>query len=207
MPKKGSAKSRSSSASRGTKRTSASVSSTSRRASGKRELIQTGGTDKRFVQHGAGGRLTERDVVAASPQTERRAKVTATSKAARGDRGNRKSVTRGSRLDEDLYVRPDATGAMRVGDSDVPLDSVLAAFHQGHSPEMIRAQFRSLRLEEIYGAIAYYLAHRKDVDAYLEQQDALWAQWRARSHASTAPVVQRLKSGGRAPATGPRTSP
>jgi uncharacterized protein (DUF433 family) len=92
------------------------------------------------------------------------------------------------------YVRSDADGALRVGAGGVPLDSVVAAFHQGHSPEMIRAQYPSLTLEEVYGAVAYYLAHRDEVDAYLRKQDALWDQWRAKADAAPAPVVQRLRS-------------
>ena len=103
------------------------------------------------------------------------------------------------------YVRTDAGGAMRVGGSDVPLDSVVAAFHQGHSPEMIRAQYPALTLEEVYGAVAYYLANRDEVDAYLRRQDALWDQWRAQSNASPAPVVQRLREG--SPATAGPKSP
>jgi uncharacterized protein (DUF433 family) len=111
------------------------------------------------------------------------------------------SAGRASRSSSSAYVRTDAGGALRVGTTDLPLDSVVAAFHQGHSPEMIRAQYLSLTLEEAYGAIAYYLAHRKDVDAYLQRQDALWSQWRARADAAAAPVVQRLKGQARASAS------
>ena len=112
----------------------------------------------------------------------------------------------GSGRDVASYVRTDESGAMRVGAGDVPVDSVVAAFHQGHSPEMIRRQYPSLTLEEVYGAIAYYLANRDEVDAYLERQDALWKQWRARSDAADAPVVRRLRSGDRAFTTGSQGS-
>ena len=105
------------------------------------------------------------------------------------------------------YVRTDDSGAMRVGASQVPLDSVLAAFHQGHSPEMIRSQYPSLTLADVYGAIAYYLAHRGEVEAYLARQDALWEQGRARTQAADAPVLRRLRSDAHTPAAGPRTSP
>lgn len=33
-----------------------------------------------------------------------------------------------------------------------------------------------LTLEQVYGAIAYYLANRKTIDAYLRQQEADFAQ-------------------------------
>lgn len=96
---------------------------------------------------------------------------------------------------------------MRIGNSDVPLDSVVASFHQGHSPEMIRSQYPSLTLEEVYGAIAYYLAHRADVDGYLQRQGALWEQGRAQTRSSEAPVVQRLRTQTGVPASGPQTNP
>ena len=95
---------------------------------------------------------------------------------------------------EKSYVRIDEGGVYRVGDTRVMLDSVVAAFHQGHSPETIRQQYPALTLEEVYGSLAYYLAHRPEVDAYLERQDAVWVQWRARSEQHPSPVVERLRA-------------
>jgi hypothetical protein len=74
------------------------------------------------------------------------------------------------------------------------LDSVVAAFHQGHSPETIRQQYPALTLEEVYGRLAYYLAHGREVDAYLQRQDALWEQERGRAEQQPSAVVQRLRS-------------
>ena len=92
------------------------------------------------------------------------------------------------------YVRTDENGVMRVGDTHVMLDSVLAAFEKGHSPETIRSQFPSLSLEQVYGAITYYLSHRAQVEEYLRRQDALWAEWQARSEQDASPAVQRLRA-------------
>ena len=83
---------------------------------------------------------------------------------------------------------------MRVGATDVMLDSVVAGFHQGFSAETILEQYPSLRLEEVYGAIAYYLRHRSQVQAYLEQQKHVWEHWRERADELGGPVVQRLRS-------------
>lgn len=92
------------------------------------------------------------------------------------------------------YVQTDAAGVMRVGQQQVPLDSVLAAFEQGHSPESIRSQYPSLTLEEIYGAITYYLAHQDEVHEYLRRQDSLWAQWKQRSEQAPNPLLTRLRN-------------
>jgi uncharacterized protein (DUF433 family) len=42
----------------------------------------------------------------------------------------------------------------------ISLDSIVYAFRRGESPETICQNFELLRLEEVYGAIAYYLANQ-----------------------------------------------
>src|SRR5437763_16506948 len=96
--------------------------------------------------------------------------------------------------DASVYVRQDESGVFRVGSTRVMLDSVVAAFHQGHSPETIRQQYPALTLEEVYGSIAYYLGHHAEIDAYLKRQDAVWEQQRARSEAQPSRVVERLRA-------------
>lgn len=92
------------------------------------------------------------------------------------------------------YVRVDEHGVYRVGSTRVMLDSVVAAFHQGHSPETIQQQYRSLSLEEVYGSIAYYLANAAEVDAYLKKQDVEWEKARTRAEAKSSAVVERLRA-------------
>jgi uncharacterized protein (DUF433 family) len=95
---------------------------------------------------------------------------------------------------EKTYVRVDENGVYRVADTRVVLDSVLAGFHQGHSPETIRQQYPALTLEEVYGSIAYYLAHGAQIDAYLQRQDAVWQHWLNRSEQQPSAVVERLRA-------------
>jgi uncharacterized protein (DUF433 family) len=92
-----------------------------------------------------------------------------------------------------VYVRQDESGVLRVGNTRVMLDSVVAAFHQGHSAETIAQQYPALSLEEVYGAIAYYLANQAEVGQYLRRQDELWKQEREKAGAVASPVVQRLR--------------
>ena len=49
----------------------------------------------------------------------------------------------------------------------ISLDSIIYAFQQGLSPESIVQSFPLLTLEQVYGAIAFYLANRTAIDAYL----------------------------------------
>lgn len=99
------------------------------------------------------------------------------------------------------YIRLDDAGVYRVGDTRVMFDSVVAAFLQGHSPETICQQYPALTLELAYGSIAYYLAHRQEIDAYMQRQEAIWQRARALSEQSPSPVVERLRALGRAGAS------
>jgi uncharacterized protein (DUF433 family) len=94
----------------------------------------------------------------------------------------------------DYYVRIDENGVYRVGGTRVMLDSVLASFRQGHSPETIRQQYPALTLEEVYGSTAYYLANSGEVDAYLARQEALWEESRACAEQQPSAVVDRLRA-------------
>jgi uncharacterized protein (DUF433 family) len=54
----------------------------------------------------------------------------------------------------------------------ISLDSVVYAFQKGLSPESIVQSFPLLTLEQVYGAIAFYLANRAEIDAYLATEEA-----------------------------------
>src|SRR5919198_2405658 len=95
---------------------------------------------------------------------------------------------------ERQYMRVDEHGAMRIGNSRVMLDSIVAGFEQGHSPETLQQQYPALSLEEVYGAITYYLAHTDEVHAYLKWQGELWEAWRAKSASQSSLVVERLRA-------------
>lgn len=61
-------------------------------------------------------------------------------------------------------------GAWYVGPTRVTLDSVIAEFERGASPETILQEFPAIgSLERVYGAIAEYLSRRQELDAYLEE--------------------------------------
>jgi uncharacterized protein (DUF433 family) len=54
----------------------------------------------------------------------------------------------------------------------ISLDSVVYAFSKGVSPESIVQSFPLLTLEQVYGAIAFYLANRAEIDVYLVAEEA-----------------------------------
>ena len=63
-------------------------------------------------------------------------------------------------------------GGYWVGATRVPLDSIVYDFLDGMSSDSIGENFPVLTLEEVFGALAFYLAHREEVDAYLRETDA-----------------------------------
>jgi len=60
-------------------------------------------------------------------------------------------------------------GVYRITGSRVSLDSLVYAFWDGKSAETIAQSFPTLTLEQVYGAIAFYLSHRAAIDAYMAQ--------------------------------------
>jgi uncharacterized protein (DUF433 family) len=62
----------------------------------------------------------------------------------------------------------DTSGVVRVGNTRVTLDTVIAAFLEGATAEEIAHQYPSLILPDIYSVIGYYLNNRDEVDNYLD---------------------------------------
>jgi uncharacterized protein (DUF433 family) len=63
-------------------------------------------------------------------------------------------------------------GGFYVAGTRVSLDSIVYSFKAGDSPETIRQNFSSLTLEQVHGAIAFYLAHDREVDDNIRQGEA-----------------------------------
>ena len=60
-------------------------------------------------------------------------------------------------------------GGYYVAGTRISLDSVVCAFNQGESPEQILEGFPLLgSVAKVYGAIAFYLDHKAEIDKYLE---------------------------------------
>jgi uncharacterized protein (DUF433 family) len=67
----------------------------------------------------------------------------------------------------------DESGAVRVGNSRVLLETVIRAFQDGASPESIVNRYSTLSLSDVYNTIGYYLRHQDAVEAYLSQREQL----------------------------------
>jgi uncharacterized protein (DUF433 family) len=84
-------------------------------------------------------------------------------------------------------------GGYYVAGVRVSLDSVVYAYLRGESPEGIVRCFPVLNLEQVNGAIAYYLAHRAEIDAYLAQEEIEADQMAAEARRKNPELHEKLE--------------
>jgi|SRR5436305_10714127 len=85
-------------------------------------------------------------------------------------------------------------GGYWIAGTRVSLDSLVYAFIGGQTAESIAQSFPVLRLEQVYGAITYYLAHRAEVDDYLARLRTEFAALRQAAREADPAFYQRLAS-------------
>jgi len=82
-----------------------------------------------------------------------------------------------------LPFAEDEHQVIRVGGTRVSLESVVVAFDRGASAEEIVDRYPGLDLPQVYATLAYVLANRALVDAYLSRRQAEVANLRAQVEA------------------------
>jgi uncharacterized protein (DUF433 family) len=87
-------------------------------------------------------------------------------------------------LPDEVPLRKEETGAMRVGNTRVLLELVIRAFQDGATPETIVQRYSTLNLADVYAVIAYYLKHREQIEEYLtiREQQANQIQKKIEAH-------------------------
>jgi uncharacterized protein (DUF433 family) len=80
-------------------------------------------------------------------------------------------------------VRSEGDG-WRLAGTRVSLDSVVHAYRDGLDPEVIVEEFPSLSLEQVHGALAFYLRHKEEIDRHLAAQEQRWEELRRESEAA-----------------------
>jgi uncharacterized protein (DUF433 family) len=76
----------------------------------------------------------------------------------------------------------------------ISLDSIVYAFRRGAAPESILRSFPLLSLEEIYGAIAYYLSHQVEIDDYLALSEQEYERQRQTERADDPEFYKRIEA-------------
>lgn len=83
-------------------------------------------------------------------------------------------------------------GVYRVAGTRASLDSMVYAFLQGHTAESIQQSLPVLTLEQVYGAITYYLANREVIDAYLQEQETAFETLKETLRQNNPHMTQRI---------------
>jgi uncharacterized protein (DUF433 family) len=79
-----------------------------------------------------------------------------------------------------------------ISGTRVTLDSIVYAFMEGQTAESIGQSFPILTLEQVYGAITFYLANRPDIDAYLRCEEAEFEALRQAWRTKDAMFYQKI---------------
>ena len=95
----------------------------------------------------------------------------------------------------------DGDGVIRVSGTRVPLETVIAAFRDGATPEEIAQQYPSIPLGDLYEVIGYYLRHEEDLRTYLKDRLEDSAKTRTSNEKLWAPDDIRSRLLARRPAS------
>ena len=72
----------------------------------------------------------------------------------------------------DVPLSRDADGAIRVGDTRIVLDALLALHLVGETPEAIAVGYPRVPLADVYAVLAFYHRNKSSVDDYLKAREA-----------------------------------
>jgi uncharacterized protein (DUF433 family) len=84
-------------------------------------------------------------------------------------------------------------GAYRIGDTRVSLDSLVYLFREGMSAESMVENYPALTLEQVHGALAFYLGNQKEIDRYLAEGQRAAQLQHEQSKQTNAELIAKLQ--------------
>ena len=84
-------------------------------------------------------------------------------------------------------------GQYLVGGTRVSLDSLVYLFREGMSAESMVDSYPALTLEQVHGALAFYLANQKEIDANLAEGERTAESQHERSRQTNAELIAKLQ--------------
>ena len=90
------------------------------------------------------------------------------------------------------YVKK-SEGVYRVGGTRVSLDSLVHLFREGMSVESMVESYPALTMEDVHGALAFYLANENAIDAYLAEGERIAESQHTRSREANADLIAKLR--------------
>jgi uncharacterized protein (DUF433 family) len=94
-------------------------------------------------------------------------------------------------LMEGQYVEM-RNGGYYVAGTRVSLASIVYEYRDGAAVETIRQNFPTLSLEQIHGAIAFYLGHPREVDTYLGELERKWDELERAAEPANPELQRRI---------------
>ena len=76
--------------------------------------------------------------------------------------------------------------------SRVPLDCIVREYQKGEIPEAIRLHYPTLSLEQVYGAIAFYLGHREEIESSIAEREQVENAY-GDAHSAPAHLKRKLE--------------
>jgi uncharacterized protein (DUF433 family) len=86
----------------------------------------------------------------------------------------------------------DRDGSFYLIGSRVPLDFIVREFQHGEHPEAIRSHYPTLTLQQVYGAITFYLGNQAIVDKAITARERMEDEFR-RTHPAPAGLKENLE--------------
>ena len=83
-------------------------------------------------------------------------------------------------------------GAYRIGDTRVSLDSLVYLFREGISAEGMVESYPALTMEQVHGALAFYLGNQEEIDAYLVEGHRAAESYHKQSRQTNAELIAKL---------------
>ena len=83
-------------------------------------------------------------------------------------------------------------GSFYLVGSRVPLAIIVHEFQNGETPEAIRSHYPTLSLEQVYGAITFYLGHKEESDTDIAERKRVEQQF-SDTHPSPAEIKDKFE--------------
>ncbi len=84
-------------------------------------------------------------------------------------------------------------GVYGIGNTRVSLDSLVLLYREGVSAKSMVESYPVLTLEQVHGALAYYLANKKEIDAYLAEGQRGAEAHHKESRRANAELIAKLR--------------
>jgi uncharacterized protein (DUF433 family) len=84
-------------------------------------------------------------------------------------------------------------GVYRICGTRISLDSIVHLFREGMSTESMVESYPVLTLEQVYGALAFYLAAQNEIDSYLAEGERADQLQHEQSRQTNAELIAKLR--------------